>query len=282
MIRQEFVIQLEWSFLLIVVVSLIMNKINPKLTCLAYVVAVVYIIDWLLAWMGLKGDLFKIDYVKMIMLVGSLHGIEGILTFFLGGKSSYPIMAYRGKTVAGGYQACGRWLIPLLFFSINGIYVPIIAAVVYYNESFVLSPKEKAKKVGSLIGGFGILVILIARLVVRGDISLGVGVLSMPLLHEMLFILDTYIEEGSLKYPLPEKGIRVMEILGENTLGMSRGDIIKKLNEKEMIDEETYEEQLKLGGKFTIEIEKITGEQIDLVCKAEELKKMKLIFLPPY
>lgn len=276
------VIQFKWSFLIIVIVSLVMNKINPRLTCLAYVIAVIYIIDWLVVQMGIKLDLLDLGYIEFINLVGVLHVIEGILTFFLGGKFSYPIMAYRGKIVAGGYQAYGQWLIPLLFFSINGIYVPLIAAVVYCNESFVLSPKEKAKKMGGLISLFGIFVMLMAKLVARGDVSLGVGVLSMPVLHEFLFMLDTHIEEGKLKYPLPTKGIRVMEILGENTLGVSRGDIILELNKEEIIDEEAYLEQLKLNEKLTITIEKITGEKVDIVCKAEELKAMKLIFLPPY
>ena len=282
MIYQRVVIELSWSFILIVILSLVLNKVNPKLTCLAYIMAIIYILDYLLIKIGLKTQYFKLSYVEMIYLVGILHVIEGILTFFLGGESSYPIMAYRGKSVAGGYQAYGKWIVPLLFFSIGGIYVPIIAGVLYYNESFVLSPSEKARKMGVLISSFGMLIIFISRLVVSGNIPLGVGILSMPLLHEVLFIVDTYIEKGNLKYPLPKEGIRVMEVLGENVLGINRGDIIKTLNEKIVCSEEYYNVQMNKNDKMIIEVERVTGEQVRLVCTAEELKAMRLIFLPPY
>ena len=282
MIYEGLVIELNWSFILIVMISLVLNKINPKLTCLAYVMAIIYILDDLLIRIGLKTQYFKLSYVEMIYLVGILHVIEGILTFFLGGESSYPIMTYRGKSVAGGYQAYGKWIVPLLFFSIGGIYIPIIAGILYYNESFVLSPSEKAKKMGFLISAFGLIVIFICRLVMDGSIPLGVGILSMPLLHEVLFIIDTYIEKGDLKYPLPKEGIRVMEVLGENTLGINRGDIIKALNEKIVCNEEYYNVQMSKNDKMTIEVERVTGERVRLVCTAEELRAMKLIFLPPY
>ena len=218
----------------------------------------------------------------MIYVVGMLHVIEGILTLLFGGKNSYPIMAYKGELTAGGYEASEKWLIPLLFFWVNGIYLPVIAGILYNNESFVLSPREKAKKMGGLISGFGILVMCMAKLVEEGGISLSLGIISMPVLHELLFEIDTYIEEGKLKYPLPETGIRVMEILEKNTLGISRGDIIRKINELEVKREEDYIRAIGQEGKILVELQKMTGEQVEILCTGAELKAMKLVFLPPY
>lgn len=282
MMRAGKVIQLEWSFLMLVLVSLIANRISPKFTCLAYVMAIVFVIDWILIRLGIKATFFKLSYAKMIYLVGILHFIEGIFTFLWGGQNSNPIMTYRGKEVAGGYEAHGQWLIPLLFFSIGGLYVPIIASVVYCNQSFVLSPKEKAKTMGGLIGGYGILLLAISYLVEEGLISLTIGVLSMPLLHEFLFMIDDYIETRPFKYPLPKKGIRVIEIMGTNKLGIARGDIIKAINEVIINDEVDYCRGLKQQENVRITIEKLTGEEVKLVCTVKELRESKLIFLPPY
>ncbi|MBP3886590.1 MAG: hypothetical protein J6F30_02885 [Cellulosilyticum sp.] len=281
MIRSGLVIQLEWCFLLIVLVSFIVSKINTRLTCLAYVMAIIFFIDCLLIIIGLKETLFKLDYVKMIYIVGILHFIEGIFTFLWGGEDSCPIITYRGKKVAGGYEASGSWLIPLLFFSVGGIYVPLIASVVYYNQSFVKSPREKAKTMGFLIGGYGIIICSIGYLVTEGLMTLPLGLLSMPLLHEFLFMIDDYIESRPLKYSLPTKGIRVMEVMGINALGITRGDIIKEINHKEIHDELEYCEALKSAKKFILKIEKIKGEEVQIICSSEELEKSKFLFLPP-
>lgn len=282
MIEKGMTIQVEWSFLWIVIISLMMNQIDTRFTCLAYVIAVIYIGDFLLVQVGIKEDLLKLSYVQLMGLVGILHFIEGILTLLLGAKSTYPVMAYRGKEVAGGYKAYGKWLIPLLFFSIDGIYIPIIAAVVYCNESYVLEPKEKAQKMGALISGFGLVIMLLARLVIRGNISLGVGILSMPLLHELIFMIDSRIEEGKLKYSLPKEGIRIMQIVGPSSLNMSRGDIIKKMNQEKILTEEDYYRQLKASKLIKLEIEKLNGEQIQELCTAQQLKTADLVFLPPF
>lgn len=282
MIKNKIVVQIEWSFLLIVIVSFIVSKINTKLTCLAYVMAIVFGLDWFLIAIGAKATLFNLSYVKMIYVVGILHFIEGILTFLWGGKQSCPIITYRGKEVAGGYEASGNWLIPLLFFSIGGIYIPLIASVVYYNQSFVYSPREKAKKMGVLIGGYGVLLMGIGYLVAQESMSLILGILSMPLLHEFLFMIDDYMESRPFKYPVPKMGIRIMEILGINTLGITKGDIIKAIDKTFIKSESDYCLAVKNKEKLVITIEKITGEEVRVVCSAEELKESKFVFLPPY
>ena len=282
MIRSGLTIQVEWSFLIILVVSLIASKVNTRLTCLAYVIAVIFLVDWLLVAIGIKEGFLKLSYTKMIYLVGVLHFIEGIFTILWGGIKSYPIITYRGKEIAGGYEANGSWLVPLLFFSVGGIYVPLIASVVYYNQSFVLSPKEKAHTMGGLISGYGLILLGIAYLVAEGMVSVTIGILCMPLLHEFLMMIDDYIESRPLKYPLPKKGIRIMEIMGANKLGFVRGDIIKEMNNRAIAEEMDYYKYLKIEDKMILKIEKTTGEEVQLVCSSDELIESKLVFLPPY
>lgn len=285
-----------------------MRQIDGRLTCLTYVVACIYTIDYLLVMLGWKSAFFELSYGRLIYLVGGLHFMEGILTLFFGDKKTQAVVKYRGKEIAGGYRAYGKWLIPLLFFSFRGIYVPIVAAIVYFNETFVMSPKEKSKKMGLLIGSFGLLILAIGFLVEKGLLALTTGIWLMPIFHELLFWIDNTLEKGPLKYTYPALGIRVIDILGNNALDIRRGDIIIALNQKVLMEESSYYDELhqgikasggneKIMIKIKREVEEKKGflgmkkvtpnisnkENIEeLVCTVAELRGMKLVFLPPY
>lgn len=278
-------IPISWEFILIIIVSIIVNRIDGKLTCMAYVIAIIFIMDEILILSGLKSNYFQLAYIEMIVLVGVLHCIEGILTFSYGGNRNSAIMTYRGKKVAGGYQAYGRWFIPLLLFSINGFYVPIVAAVVYLNESFVLTPKVKARRMGSWIFIYGLIVMSIGYFTSTGDLPLLLSILTMSILHEILFAIDGYIEQGELLYPYPKQGVRVMDFeeIPPSRLekrNIEKGDIILKINQSRVNTEEEYRAAL---GKENMKLvlQKLSGAITEVGYTYEELEEMKLVFLPP-
>lgn len=278
-------IPIGWAYLLVLMVSIIMNQINSKLTCMAYVMPVIFIMDGTLVLLGVKSHYFNLAYLEMILLVGILHCVEGILTFSYGGNRNSAIMTYRGKKVAGGYQAYGKWVIPLLLFSINGVYIPLVAAVVYLNESFVLTPKSKARVMGSWIFVYGLTVIVIGYLTSLGDLPLLFSMLAMSILHEILFAIDTHIEQGELLYPHPKQGVRVMdfkEVLLKSARKMviEKGDIILKVNERSVNTEEEYRERI-TEGNIRLVLKKRSGALTEVQYTYEELKEMKLVFLPP-
>lgn len=278
-------IPIGWAYLLVLIISIIMNQINSKLTCMAYVMPIIFIIDETLVLSGLKSSYFNLAYVEMILLVGILHCVEGVLTFSYGGNKNTAIMTYRGKKVAGGYQAYGKWFIPLLLFSINGIYVPLVAAVVYANESFVLRPKTKARVMGSWIFVYGLTLIVIGYLTSLGDLPLLFSMLTMPILHEILFAIDTHIEQGELLYPHPKQGVRVMDFKGALPKSarkrvIEKGDIILKVNESSVNTEEEYRERI-IEGNIRIVLKKLSGALTEVQYTYEELEEMKLVFLPP-
>lgn len=276
-------IPISYAYLLIVIISLGVNRIDPKLTCLSYVLSMVYVIDEILVSLGIKVHYFELAYEEMICLVGLLHAIEGILTFSFGGNNSSAIMTYRGKEVAGGYQAYGRWFIPLLLFSIKGIYVPIVAAVIYANQSFVLTPKAKAKYMGSWIFIYGLGVLVLGYFTKKGDLPLLLTMLTMPMLHEILSSMDCHIERRNLLYPYPKQGIRVMdfkESVKRKHRYIERGDIILKVNETRVNSEETYRGAL-VNETMNLIVKKMTGSVIEMEYTYEELEAMQIIFLPP-
>ena len=278
-------IPIGWTYLLVLIVSVIMNQINSKLTCMAYVMPIIFIMDGTLVLLGIKSHYFNLAYLEMILLVGILHCVEGILTFSYGGNRNSAIMTYRGKKVAGGYQAYGKWFIPLLLFSINGIYIPLVAAVVYLNESYVLTPKSKARVMGSWIFLYGLMVIVLGYLTSLGDLPLLFAMLTMPILHEILFAIDTHIEQGELLYPQPKQGVRIMdfkEVLLRNAkkIVIEKGDIILKVNKSSVNTEEEYRESI-TKGNISLVLQKQSGALTKVQYTYEELKEMKLVFLPP-
>ena len=273
---------MSWSFAIVVGTSYIAGRIKPKWTCLAYVMTVIYAVDYLLVWIGLKSKLMDLSYEKMIELVGILHILEGALTFSFGARKSIPIVTYEGEKIAGGYQSHQSWLIPLLFFKIKGFYIPVMVNIVYANDTFTYTPEEKAQKMGLLISTYGLVMLFIARLVSLNYISLTLGLLGMPLLHEVLFLIDDYLEKGKMKYPYPSLGIRVMEIQEKNQLDISRGDIIISVNGKKLINEENFLQVINASIKCTLEIEKISGEKKRVSCTTQEIKAAQIIFLPLY
>ena len=274
---------LDWTYLLILSLSILMSQIDSKLTCMAYVIPTIFIIDETLVLAGLKAHYFNLAYQEMIILVGVLHCVEGILTLSCGGKRHTAIMTYRGKKAAGGYQAYGKWFIPLLLFSVQGIYIPLIVVVVYLNEGFVLSPKSKARVMGGWILIYGLSIVGLGYLTYLGKLPLLFSMLSMTILHELLFSIDTHIEKGSLLYPYPRQGIRVMELQEKNSKGkirIEKGDVILKVNGRIIKTEEDYLEAIEEGG-IVLTLGKISGALVQVEYTKEELKSMALVFLPP-
>ena len=279
-------ISISWTFIFVIMVSLIFNQLDTKLTCLAYVMAFIYVLDEILVLSKLKAGYFNLPYIEMIYLVGVLHAIEGILTFAYGGKQNLAVMTYRGKKVAGGYHSYGRWFIPLLLFSIQGIYIPIIAVIVYANDSFVLTPKDKAKRMGIWILAYGLVIMLLGYVTQKGILPLILSMITMPILHEMIFSIDNYIEQGRLLYPYPKQGIRVMEFREHYNKDqrikerIEKGDIILKVNQTRVNSEEAYFDALEQG-IVKLVLQKVGGSILEVEYSYETLKKMQLVFLPP-
>lgn len=276
---------LDWTYLLILSLSILMSQIDSKLTCMAYVIPTIFIIDETLVLSGLKTHYFNLAYQEIIILVGVLHCVEGILTLSCGGKRHTAIMTYRGKKAAGGYQAYGKWFIPLLLFSVQGIYIPLIVVVVYLNESFVLSPRSKARVMGGWILIYGLSIVGLGYLTYLGKLPLLFSMLSMTILHELLFSIDTHMEQGELLYPYPRQGIRVMELQekilrGKGKIRIEKGDVILKVNGILVSTEEAYHEAIGEGG-IILTVKKISGALVQLEYTKEELKSMALVFLPP-
>ena len=110
------------ELILLVLGSMVLGALDPKFTCLAYVTAIIYLIDAGLVLLKIKGTYFTLPYEKLILLVGALHIIEGVMAYFYGAKDNLCVVNYKRNQITGGYQAYRRWYIPLFLFTIHGIF----------------------------------------------------------------------------------------------------------------------------------------------------------------
>lgn len=278
-----FSIPVHWGYLFIVIASWAMNKIGPKWTCLAYVVPGIYLIEQLLFISGIWVEGVKYRYMELVVLIGCLHFIEGILTFCCGSYRQQAIITYRGEKIAGGYRSCGKWIIPLVFFTFKGIYFPILAGVIYNNETFTHSVGDKAQKMGLAITSYGIGVIILAQVYQSEIMSLPILLGLVLLGHELLFAYDDFLERGKVLFTYPEKGIRLMGFAKLMNIPepFDGGDIILDINHKSINSEEEYIEGIKDKRVLLLHILKITGEEKYMLISKKQLEELQPIFLPP-
>ncbi len=271
----------SWELVILLLMSLILGFIDKKLTCLAYVTALVYLMDTILVGFKLKAMYFTLPYEKLILIVGALHMLEGLLTYLFGARENQCIINYKRNQITGGYQAYRKWYIPLFLFTIKGFYVPLLCVLVYADETYTMKPEAKAKKSGKCIWMYGSIILLIGLLVCLRKVPLVLGMIMMPIAHELLFVINDFMERGPYMYSLPKKGVRVIEINKEQKQrnNIKRGDVILKVNGKNIIGEEEYYKQL-LEKRLVMMIEDLEGNKKILSFDKEEYEKLEIIILP--
>ena len=271
----------SWELIILVLMSFIVGYINKKFTCLAYVTSLVYLIDILLVTLKIKEAYFTLPYEKLILLVGVLHIIEGLLTYLYGSKQNRCIVSYKRNQITGGYEAYRKWYIPLFLFTIKGFYVPLLCVVVYADETYTMKPEEKARKSGLCILGYGSFILLISIFISISKWPLIVGIILMPVAHEILFVINDFMEKGTYIYNLPVKGVRVIEINNEQKQKnkIKRGDIILKINGKDILDEEMYYHQV-LEERLVMILQDMKGNIKILNFDKQAYERLQVVILP--
>ena len=271
----------SWELAILVLMSLILGVIDKKLTCLAYTTALVYLMDIILVGFKIKAVYFTLPYEKLILLVGVLHMLEGLLTYLYGAKDNQCIINYKRNQITGGYETYRKWYIPLFLFTIKGFYVPLLCVLVYADETYTMKPEAKARKSGKCILLYGTIILMIGLLVYLKKVPLILGIIMMPIAHELLLAINDFMERGPYMYSLPRKGVRIIEINKEQkqTNKIKRGDVILKVNGADIISEEDYYKQL-LEKRLVMMIKDLEGNKKILSFDKEEYEKLEVIILP--
>lgn len=278
-------IPLTPGVLLIIPMSIVFGLIKPKYTCLAYVVPSIYVVDCILHGLNLlqgqKPNL--LPYENIIILIGILHAIEGGLTIQYGANDSKEILNYNKEKIAGGYRLDRKWYVPLLFFTVKGWYIPIVAVLAYTDETYTMKPSQKASKMGFIIKLYACIVLGLGVLNKLGYISVTLALFFVLILHELMFAINDQLEVHSTINTPPKQGLRIIATTESQDFHnpFNRGDIIEFINADPINTLEDYEKALSTNAElYTISVQTIEGDHQVIQCNKTLLKRASNVFLP--
>lgn len=274
------------SILLLIPISLIGGLVRPKYTCLAYVVPIIYLIDCILHFTGIitDPDTQLIPYENFIILIGILHAIEGFLTTQYGANDNKAITSYNKAKIAGGYQLDKKWYVPLLFFTIKGFYVPIIAIIAYTDETYTMTPTQKATKMGFVIKVYACIILCLGIFTKLGYIPLILMLFFTLLLHELMFAMNDQLEMHSPINTPPPQGLRIIATTQSQDFHnpFKKGDIIEFINSHPINTLKDYENALNTDtDHYIINLQTLEGNYQTIHCNKTLLKRASNVFLPP-
>lgn len=268
-------IAFQWQIILLIPLSRLGGWLDPKWTCLAYGLLPLYLIDQLLVKCGISG--FK-AYGGLILLVGILHLIEGLLAFLYGGLNCEEAILYKEDKKVGGYQIFKKWYVPLLFFSIQGFYVPIVAVLTYVDQTFSLLPHQKARRMGLCISGYGGILICLAYLVEVQKLPVSLSVLTTAIFHEGLFKLGEAIEQKGRREVQIIQGVKIIETSQNEIFNnpFAIGDLIIRINGRPIRSEREYEMILKEAREsFLVQVKRVDGRVQLIDCNSRLLRRVE-------
>ena len=273
--------EITFDLIFLVIGSFIMGQINIRFTCLAYVVSALYLLDLVITLLGIKQDYLNLPYEKLILLVGITHVVEGIMAYLYGDIDNASIVNYKEEQIIGGYKTYRRWYIPLFLFKLGGVYLPIICVMGYCDETYTTNPSVKTQRNGITILIYGLIMIYVGMMVLNNKVPIVVAMIIMPLAHELQFVVSDYLERKPYMYSIPSKGVRIMEVSRqqETINKIERGDIVLKVNGKEIQDEESYYKAID-DNKLIMILKDLAGNKKILYFDKSTYEKLEIIILP--
>lgn len=263
-----FPIHLSEYMVFLLPVSLLLAMINFRYLCFSYAGGILGILSFIFRGQMLLNYRLPdmdLDIPGIIALVGILHLMESVLIFIEGAADSIPIVIKKEGKIASAYMMQKYWPLPfaLLVMEViasipqgsiempnwwplmknmidnpNGILIysiyPITAVLGYGDIAVSTTPERKSRRTALMLIVYSLILLTIAVFAPNSFWLQGLGVVLMPLLHEVLIIQSQKKERFAKPlYIYPDKGVRVFELkregLGER-IGLERGDIISKIN----------------------------------------------------
>lgn len=307
-IRQEGIIYI-WP------IAILLFMIKARYLCFSYA-------GGLLSIFSLVFGFPAIDVPGLMALVAVLHFVESFLIFINGKHNSFPIIVDKGNGEhIGGYNLQRFWPIPIIIMTImfqnqvdntsliqmpnwwpiikpsgitniegvTFIMVSIVAALGYGDVAFTQMPKIKVRISALKLGLYSIILLILSIISSRIEIFQWIAALFAPIAHELIIIHGRKEErEGKPIFTLPQKGIRVLEVLegsASEKMGINRGDIIKTINNTPINREEDISEILEQYPTFIwIDGENYQGKKYTKELKAYPygLRTLGLLVLPQY
>ncbi len=251
--------------------ALFLMLFNQRYICFSYAGGIVSLVSLLTGWP-------KVDVSSLIALVGILHLMESLLIILDGYKDSLPVwIEHRMFKPVGAYLMQKVWPIPLVVLVIpeagaslasgGGVampdwwplfkpqnmaqvfaLLPIVAVLGYGDIAITQLPNERTRESGFWLGVYSTAILIMAVVSSRVYWVKYVAAVSAPLFHELLIILSKRGQmRGKPAFAVPWRGLRVLEVLPESPaqkMGVQRGDILLRLNGRDINSEDMLHEVL--------------------------------------
>ncbi|HHT51511.1 MAG TPA: PDZ domain-containing protein [Eubacteriaceae bacterium] len=307
-IRQEGLIYL-WP------IAIILFLIKSRYLCFSYAGGIISVFSLIFGFP-------KIDVSGLMALVAVLHLVESFLIYTNGDYNSLPIIIDKGNGKhIGGYSLQRFWPIPIVIMTIifqnqvntetliqmpdwwpiikptgvndldgiTFIMISIVAALGYGDVVFTQLPKAKARESALKLGGYSLILLALSIVSSRVSFLQWGAALFAPIGHELLILHGRKKEEYGIPIlTLPEKGIRVLEVLegsASEKIGINRGDIIYSINNIPINNSEDIKGVLNQYFTFVwVEGETYQGERYTKELKVYPygLRTLGIIVLPQY
>ncbi|WP_059041746.1 PDZ domain-containing protein [Paenibacillus rubinfantis] len=279
------------------VVTFVLMLFGIRYLCLAYSVALLGMIQFVLNWFpgftgsGFGGDVIRIvremDIPALLCLVGLLHLAEGLLVRWQGASFAGPLFfeGKRGRLI-GGYQMQTLWPVPLFllvpaqttggvlpwtpFFGGDawqgGFSLMALPIMLGFSEMTVtLLPKGKARITSGWLLGYGAVITVLALLAAWWSPLMPVAAIAAFVFHDSLIWLSRYGEQQrSPVFVHPQGGLKVLAVLPGSPaeeLGIRTGETIMKVNGVPVPTKEDLHAALRINPAFCkLEVRNLAGE----------------------
>lgn len=258
------------------VIAILLMLVNPRYMCFSYAGGIV-------SFSSLIFGFPKVDVPSLMAIVAILHLVESVLIYFNGHKHSVPIyMQDKRYGVVGGFTLMRFWPIPIIIMTVMSgqvmpgntvsmpdwwpliksigmmeagdlenltyIILPVVAALGYSDIAITQTPEQKSYKSALALSYYSIVLLVISVLSSYCRPLQWVAAFFGPVFHELLIITSkrTQKKEKPLYTPV-DRGVRILDVLPDSAsekMGIQRGDIIDRINGKNILDEENIAEIL--------------------------------------
>ncbi len=226
-------------------------------------------------------SLLRIHIPALLVLIGLLHLIESLLIYVGGHRGSSPIyLKKENGEVVGAFSLQRFWPLPLVALlvsvvarpeivgvsmpewwpilqpaleagegqSLQYMLIPIAAGLGYGDIALSSTPRERTAFSAKWLAVYSLVLLLIAVGAEYYPLLVLPGVIFAPLGHELLIVLGKRQEENREPlYRLKHDGVLIMSVFPgtpAGAAGLQQGDLITRVNGKEVLDNLTLMEAI--------------------------------------
>jgi hypothetical protein len=311
---------------LLFMISIILMFWNQRFICFAYGGAVLGFISLainefypLIAGKPLSVEVFRVDVVALMTLVGVLHVVEGVLIIFDGSRGSIPVFTSRGDKIIGGFALRRYWPLPIvILLVINGgaiaggetvntpnwwplvnlsfnseflktaviASLPLYGVLGYTSVTFTRKKNEKALLSGVSVLTYGIILSFLAQTAAYGLVFKVLVLIIAPTAHEVMLKLQKYMEvHGKPKYNSEGDGLMVLEVAPGSPaekMGIQSGDTLLEINNNKILNEKDIMEAISgVINYVSLKLLKSDGKEAEAsYTNLSKEKKIGIVFVP--